>query len=170
MQKLTPLLFLLCVCTTAWSQEETELDRKNGFKDLKLGMSIDSVKGYKLKKEFKEKEEFPAKLYTVEHPAYANIGEVKVKSVELKTYKDLVYEIAVITDKDPRLMKALQSLFGKADYDPINETYFWRGKTMVLKFKAEGKNNLSLHYISYSIHQMMKQDKNKKVDDIANDF
>lgn len=160
----------LLLFTFLQAQEMSELEKRNGFKDIKLGSIADSVKGVKLKKEFKEKEQFPAALYSVTHEDYDKIGEVKIKEIELKAYKSQIYEIAVVTEKDPRLMKALESLYGKADYDQINEIYFWKGKDMVLKFKARGKHQLEMVYISYAIHTQMKSDKNKKVDDIANDF
>ena len=163
------LLFLLC-SVSAYSQDLAELDRRNGFKDIRLGAVIDSMQGYKLQKEFKEHDEYPAKLYTIENPAYESVGEVKVHKVELKTYKDAIYEIRVLASKDPRLMKALESLYGKADYDMKNDTYFWKTDSIVLKFHSEGKNRLELLYISPGIHKSMKEDKNKKVDDIANDF
>jgi hypothetical protein len=67
-------------------------------------------------------------------------------------------------------MKALESLYGKADYDVKNDTYFWKTEDLILKFQSEGKNRLELLYISYKLHRTMKEDKNKKVEDIANDF
>ena len=67
-------------------------------------------------------------------------------------------------------MKALESLYGKADYDIKNDTYFWKTENLILKFQSEGKNRLVLLYISYGLHRAMKDDKNKKVEDIANDF
>ena len=164
------VLLFLVISTTCFSQDLTELDKRNGFKDIKLGYPIDSVLGFKLQKEFKEKDEYPAKLYEVEHPNYEKIGDVKINKVELKTYKELIYEIKVVTSKDPRLMKALESLYGKADYDIKNDTYFWKTDNLILKFKSEGKNRLELVYISYALYKTMKEDKNKKVDDIANDF
>ena len=118
----------------------------------------------------REQNEFPAKLYEVDHPDYEKIGEVKVKRIELKSYKDSVYEISVVVDKDPRLMKALESVYGKADYDMKNETYFWKTENLILKFRSSGKNHLELLYTSFVIHRMMKEDKNRKVEDIANDF
>jgi hypothetical protein len=166
--KLTTLfVFLLSVCL---GQNLSELDKRNGFKDIKLGSHIDSVKGFKLKKEFKEKDQFPAKLYEVDHPDYKKIGEVEVYKIELKTYQDLIYEINVIADKDERLMKALESLYGKSDYDMKNETYFWKTDNLILKFKSEGKHRLQMLYVSYGIHKKMREDKEKKVDDISNDF
>jgi hypothetical protein len=160
-------LFITCLC---FSQELSELEKRNGFKDIKLGMIADSVKGVKFKKEIKEKDEFPAKEYTVEHPDFARIGEVKVNKIELKAYKDLVYEISVVTDKDTRLMKALESIYGKSEYSIKADVYFWRTDNIVLKFKAHGRNHFELLYSSYAIYKMMKADKNQKVDDIANDF
>lgn len=163
-------LFFFIISHYCFSQSAAELEKRNGFKDIRLGMAIDSVKGYKLKKEFREKNEYPAKLFEVEHEDYASIGEVKVHKVELKTYKDLIYEINIIAAKDPRLMKALESLYGKSEYDMKNETYFWKTDSLILKFKSEGKQKLQMLYVSYGIHNMMKADKDKKVDDIANDF
>jgi len=162
------LLFFTYLNT--YSQNFSELEKRNGFKDIKLGSLIDSVKGFKLKKEFKERDEFPAKLYEVENEAYGKIGEVIVERVELKTYKDLIYEITIVTEKDARLMKALESLYGKADYDMKNETYFWKTDQLILKFKSESKRTLQMQYISYGVHKMMRQEKDQKVDDIANDF
>ncbi len=162
--------FFIIVSLKCVGQDTTELDKRNGFKDIKLGSSIDSINGIKLLKEFKEKDEFSAKLFAVNHPDYEKIGEVKVNKVELKTYTNLIYEIKVVAQKDARLMKALESLYGKADYDIKNDTYFWKSDNMILKFQSQGKNKLELLYISYNLLKAMKDDKSKKVDDIANDF
>lgn len=167
-----PLTLVLLLASFVCSAQNkiAELEKRNGFKDLKLGMQIDSVKGFKLKKEFKEKEEFDAKLYSVENPLYASIGEVKINNVEIKTYKDHVYQIHVVADKDPRLMKALESIYGIAEYDIKRETYFWKGQSLILKFRSFSRNQLELIYTSYLVFNQMKDDKGKKVQDIADDF
>lgn len=165
------LLLLFIATLAAKGQDTSELERRNGFKDLKLAMHVDSVKGeIKMRKEFREQGEFPAKLYGVENPDYKKIGEVPVVRIEVKTYKDLVYQIHVVTDKDPRLMKALESIYGQADYDMKKETYFWKGQTLILKFRSVSRNQLEMIYTSYPILAMMKADKGKKVEDIADDF
>jgi hypothetical protein len=165
------LSFLVIAVMPVFAQKDTtELDRRNGFKDIKLGMVIDSLDGIKFKKEFKERDEFPAKLYSFDHPAYKKIGEVDIKDIELKAYKSLLYEINIVVDKDPRLMKALESVYGKSAYDIKNQIYFWKTDNLLLRFKAHGKNHLELMYHSFIITKMMKTDKEKKVDDIANDF
>jgi hypothetical protein len=166
------LLFSLVIpaYTLTAQSNNPELEKRNGFKDIKLGMPVDSLKGSKFKKDFKEQDEFLAKLYEVENPAYATIGEVTVDKVEVKTYKDLIYQVHVVTEKDPRLMKALESIYGRADYDMKRETYFWRSQNIVLKFRSKSKNQLEMIYTSFPVLGMMKKDKSKKVQDIADDF
>lgn len=161
-------LSIFPACLSA--QTSSELERRNGFKDLKLGMGVDSVKGARLRKEFRERDEFAARLYSVEDPEYEFIGEVPVTKVEVKTYKDLIYQIHVVTDKDPRLMKALESVYGIADYDMKRETYFWKGSSLVLKFRSYSKKQLEMIYTSYLVLDQMEKDKGKKVQDIADDF
>lgn len=166
----TSLFILFSIGSNGQTQGILELEKRNGFKDIKLGMVVDSITGVKFKKDIKESEQYPAKLYTVENPEYDKIGEVSVNRIEVKTYNNLVYEISVVAHKDPRLMKALESLYGKSEYDIKNGFYFWKGETLLLKFLASGKNHLEMLYISYPVRKMMKVDKDKKVDDIANDF
>lgn len=171
MLKLSLLLLALASVVSATGQDIAELERRNGFKELKLGISLDSVQGEKkLRKEFKEKGEFPARLYSLEGDDFESIGEISVKKVEAKTYKDRVYQIHVVTEKDPRLMKALESVYGRANYDMKQETYFWKGETLILKFRSFSKNQLEMIFTSYQVIDMMKNDKEKKVEDIADDF
>jgi len=166
------LLFIFfCLLTVAVTgQDLAELDRRNGFKDLKLGNHIDSVKGATFEKDIKEKNEFPAKLYEVEREDYKSIGEVKVKAVEVKTYKDLIYEIIVITNKDTRLMKGMEKSFGKPVYILVTDTYNWKTEKLSLTFKDHSKNELRLTYRYYPVLKQMRIDKGKKIDDIAADF
>lgn len=166
------LLFLALMLGSilGYTQNLEELDRRNGFKDIKLGSPIDSLKGASFKKDIKEKNEFPAKLYEVEGDNYKSIGEVKVKSVEVKTYKDLVYEIIVITGKDTRLMKGMEKSFGKPSYILTTDTYNWKTEKLSLTFKDHSKSELRLTYRCYPVIKMMLADKGKKIDAIATDF
>lgn len=165
------LTLLMCfLCAWSFSQDLAELEKRHGFKNIKLEAPVDTITGYKFKKDIKEKEEFDAKLYSVDHPDYKSIGEVKIRDIEVKTYKNMIYEISVVADKDPRLMKALESLFGKSEYDLKNETYFWKTENLILKFKQQGKHHIEMLYSSFVVQKKMKDDKKQKVDDIANDF
>jgi hypothetical protein len=165
------LTALLVIGFRATAQDDlTELDRRNGFKDIKVTMPIDSVKGARFKKDITEKGNHPAKLYEIVDVAYQSIGEVKVISIEAKTYKNLIYEIRVITEKDTRLMKGMESALGKPVYNVREKNYMWVGKNLTLKFKSASKDELELLYRSFIVNKMMSDDKKKKIDDIADDF
>lgn len=168
--RIISIVLLTLISSVSFSQGNSELAKRNGFKDIKLGLPIDSVRGFKLIKDILEKNEFPAQLYSVQDPAYEKIGEVKVREVELKTYKGLIYEIGVITDKDTRLMKGLEKAYGKPKYILPTDTYNWTADSLSLTFKDHSKKEIKLTYRSYPVLKMMRVDKGKKIDDIAEDF
>ncbi|MBL7864555.1 MAG: hypothetical protein JNK10_06755 [Cyclobacteriaceae bacterium] len=168
--KVCCVIFLVLSCLSCLSQDLAELDRRKGFKDIKLGASIDSIKGAEFKKEALEKNEFPVKVYAVEGDDYKTIGEVKVKKVEVKAYKGQIYEIVVLTSKDTRLMKGMQKSFGKPVYIIPSDTYNWKTDSLSLAFKDHSKNELRLTYRYYRVLKQMQIDKGKKIDQIAEDF
>lgn len=164
------LVFLLLILSTTTCMAQSELARRNGFKSIKLGGSLDSVKGTIFKKDFIEAKEFPAKLYEVEHPDYQKIGSVSVKHIELKVYKGLIYEIKVATEKDPQVMKALEKSYGKAKYSIRSEHFYWRAPdTLSLVYKGHAKK-IELIYRSVPVRKLMFVDKGKKVEEVAEDF
>lgn len=160
-------------CRTGHSstgQNLAELDRRKGFKDIKLGSRVDSVNGAEFKKDVLEKNEYPVKLYTVDNDEYKSIGEVRVKKVEVKAYKEEIYEIVVITTKDTRLMKGMEKSFGKPVYILPTDTYNWKTDSLSLTFKDHSRNELRLTYRYYPVLKKMQIDKGKKIDAIAEDF
>lgn len=163
--------FLILMVHSLVAQSNAELDSRNGFKDIRLGTRADSVKGARLRKEFTVKENvYPSQMYVVDNPDYASIGDVKVRSVELGAYRNLIESITLVTEKDPRLMRALENLFGAATYDAKNNQYFWRGESVILTYKSHAKKDLLLEYRSLVIPQMMIEDRKSKIDKIADDF
>lgn len=154
----------------ASAQSLEELNRRKGFKDIKLGSRIDSLKGAEFDKDGLEKNEFPVKLYSVQDGDYESIGEVKVKRVHVKAYKDEIYEIVVITRKDTRLMKGMEKAFGKPKYILPTDTYNWKTDSLSLTFKDYSRHELCLTYRYYPILKKMQLDKGKKIDEIADDF
>ncbi len=164
------ILFFTALPLIGSSQDLAELDRRRGFKDIKLGTPIDSLRGTTFKKDLMEKNEFPVRLYAVENPEYETIGEVKVKKVEVKAYKESIYEIVVITNKDTRLMKGMIRSFGKPVYILTTDTYNWKADSLSLTFKDHSRNEIRLTYRYYPVLKQMRIDKGKKIDEIAEDF
>ncbi|MCZ8022887.1 MAG: hypothetical protein O9302_09150 [Cyclobacteriaceae bacterium] len=150
--------------------QSAELEKRNGYKDIKLGSHIDSVKECSFKQEITNKEGQVLKVYETKHSDYLKIGEVKVDEVELTTYNGLIYSIKVTAEKDPRLMKGMEMALGKAEWDVRNDQYFWKATSLLLTFKSIEKNKVDLTYTSYPIVQKMKNDLKKKVEEIADDF
>ena len=173
MNKLSIIILLIGTSQFIQSQppqeNSAELEKRNGFKSIRLATSIDSVAGATFKKDILEKDEFPAKLYTVKDESLMKIGDVKVNSVTLKTYKDLVYEIEVNTDKDQRLMRGMEKALGKSIYNVRTQAYHWRAESLTLTFMGN-KNSLTLIYKSYPVFKMMYADRGKKIENIADDF
>lgn len=162
---------LLFLATTTLLAQNTEIDKRNGFKDIKLGALIDSVKGATLKKEIQiQGNIYPSELYIIEHPDYTSIGGIKIKEIQAITYRHYIYELNVITEKDTRLMKAMESVLGQASYDPKGVQYYWKGENLILTFDSNSKKELRLVYKSYRVPEMMKADKEKKIEKIADDF
>ena len=168
--KLFCATLLISAYSLSQAQDLAELDRRKGFKDIKLGCLVDSLKGIEFKKDGLEKNEFPVKLFTVEGDEYRSIGEVKVKRVELKAYKNHVYEINVVTIKDTRLMKGMQKSFGKPVYILTTDTYNWKTDSLSLTFRDHSRNELRLTYRFFPVLIQMRVDKGKKIDAIAEDF
>lgn len=162
-------MLLTTCCLFLQGQDLAELNRRNGFKGIKLSAPIDSVKGAEFKKDFMEREEFPAKLFETVHSDYRSVGEVSVREIKLMTYKNLVYKIIVTTEKDARVMQALEKSFGKGTYVVRTSSYNWKADNLSLTFVAH-KNSIELTYRSYPVQRMMQEDKGKKLDKIAEDF
>jgi hypothetical protein len=159
----------LCLNLGLLAQDTTELERRNGFKTIKLGSPIDSVKGAVFKKDFIERKEFAAKKFITLHPDYNTIGEVTVKKVELLTYNGLIYEIHVYVPKDPRVMASLEKAFGAATFSVRMKAYFWKAETLSLIYQGD-KKLVHLTYRSAPMVKRMYADKNKKAEDIMQGF
>jgi hypothetical protein len=166
--KVLPVLLLL-IYSYSNAQDVTELERRNGFKEIKLGMLIDSVKGAEFKKDFIERKEFPVKQYETKHPDYMTIGDVPVKLISLKVYKGFIYEIEVTTGHDPKVMRGLEKSYGKATYSLRTESYYWKAQTLSLVYKGHRKE-VKLTYRSAPVIRMMYVDKGKQIEEVAEDF
>jgi hypothetical protein len=164
------VVLITAFSTTGQTQHSVELEKRNGFKDIKLGSMVDSVKGIVFEKDITSKDGQISKVYSVENPGYKKIGEVTVTNLELTAYKGLIYIIKVTTEKDLRLMKGMEMALGKAEWDVRNDQYVWKAEKLTLTFKSGDKNTIELTYTSFPVQQQMKTDLKKKIEEIADDF
>ncbi|HMP98759.1 MAG TPA: hypothetical protein PKC24_03190 [Cyclobacteriaceae bacterium] len=164
------LLLFITFTGNLQGQNLEELERRKGFKDIKLESNINEIEGAEFKKDIKEAHKFDAKLYLVKNENYSSIGDIKVRTIELKVYNDKIYEINLVTDKDTRLMKSLEEAFGKAQYNVRADSYQWYAETLSLSFTSKSKKELQLVYRSASIIKEMSEDKKEDIKKISSDF
>ncbi len=168
--KLLLLGISLGLSLLVYAQDLQELERRKGFKDIKLESNVNEVQGAEFKKDIREKKEFPVKLYSLVNKDYERIGEIRIKSIELKVYKDKIYEIIVVTDKDPRLMKSLEEAFGPPAYNARSDAYSWLAETVSLAFSSKSKKELEMIYRSSVVVKQMSADKKEDIKKMSSDF
>lgn len=156
--------------TEAEEEEKHELDRKGGFQDIKLNSNIEEYSGLEYKKDIKEDLYPGAKLYVSKKGSYTNIGKVEVHGVEVKVYKNQIYEIIVEMDKDPAIYQGLTRNFGDSKYNLVEKAYYWRTKNIRLYFKPRDRNRLVLEYYSYVMDRLRMQEIKQSYTDVSDDF
>ncbi len=153
------------------AQGVEELEKRNGFKDIKLTSVVTEYEGLELKKEAVEDETFPnTTVYTPKKGYYETIGSLKIYDLEVYAYKDSIYQIKVITEKDPNLYKGMKKLFGEPEYGYRNEVYYWASPRLKLQYGSYSKNKIEMVYFSYLMVEKRKQEKKQVVEEIADDF
>ncbi|MDH5396573.1 MAG: hypothetical protein OEX02_00395 [Cyclobacteriaceae bacterium] len=163
---------LLITALTGKGQSVEELDKRNGFKDIKLNSEITQYDELEFKKKIKD-EVFPdAKLYVNKKGSYTTIGNIPVIGVEVSTYKDRIFQIRVETDKNTNLYKGLATAFGEGSWSLRKKAYVWSAENLSLVFRSVGKNkeSLELIYYSYVMVRERKEEKKEYVREVSDDF
>lgn len=164
------IIGLLLITSGVFAQGPEELEKKNGFQDIKMASLVTNYEGLEYKKNIQD-EVFPeAKLYTPKKGYYESIGSLKIYDLEVKTYKDSIFEIRIITEKDPKLYKGLKKLFGEPKYAYIGNKYVWNAEHLQLAYSSYSNNKIEMVYISFLMREKLKKEKKQEVEDIADDF
>lgn len=171
MGKIVTFLILIVFSHGILAQDKIHpLDEKGGFQDIMLDSLISQYPGLKEKKKIDE-ELFPETiLYVNNKGVYETIGRVKVYSVEVKTYKDRIYEIIVTTEYDPAIYQGLTRNFGEGQYSLRKKAYQWSSHNVALYFKKEKKSRLQLIYHSKRMDRRRRDEIKKSYTDVSDDF
>jgi hypothetical protein len=173
MQKINYLLFGLIICLFAnisRAQSTEELDKRNGFKDIKLATEVHLYKGLEYKEEIEDKLFKQLAVYQKKKGYYESIGSIKVHEVEVLAYNGEVYKIKVITEKNPKLYSGLKKAFGEPTFSPRGDNYYWATENINLTFGTNSKTRLELTYTSHVVKSHLKKDKEEEIEDISEDF
>lgn len=170
MMALRLFIALMVFGFSAAAQDVSELDRRNGFKDIKMASPVTAYEGLEYKKDIDD-EVFPeARLYTAKKGHYESIGSLKIYDLQVKTYKDSIFEVRVVTEKDPNLYKGMKKAFGEPEFAHRAKEYYWRTQRLRLGYSSYSNNKIEMVYRSYIMNDKLKEDKQKVVEDIADDF
>jgi hypothetical protein len=153
---------------SATSQISHELDKRNGFKDLKILTSVSGYPGLEYWKADKTKPEHS--IYKAKKGSYDKIGNVDVFKVTVYTYRDLIFKIEVITVKDETLFHSLEKAYGKIKSSMAATYSYWEGEKVRLNYETEGSKKIKLTYVSKQIKQMIALDKKKAVESLSTEF
>ena len=112
------LISLLSIPVKGFTQNVDDLEEKRGFQDILLDSDINEYNNLDFKKSIKiEDSEEPIAIHTRKNGTYKKIGDVDIKSLEVKSYLAKVVEIKITTTKDENIMRALKKLYGDAGGD-----------------------------------------------------
>ena len=170
MSKTLILIGTICMVIAGHAQGVEELDKRNGFKDIKMTSPVSSYEGLEYKKDVEDEVFANAKLYVPKKGHYESIGNIKIHELEVMTYKDSIYKIRVVTNKDPNLYKGLKKAFGEPEYAYRSNKYFWNTENLVLTYVSHSKSKIEMVYFSYVMQRRAKEDKKQVVEDIVDDF
>ncbi len=167
MKKTLPLLILVITSLNLQAQNE-ELDKRNGFKNIKL---LSKATEYPELKFDKAQEEENKAVYIRTSGSLQSIGDIHIKELNVYTYNDIIYRIEVATGKNTQLFKGLEKAYGKSKFAVVTNVYVWKGEKVALTFGSEkGGKRIVMNYTTPEIKGIIKKDKEQKIKDLSDDF
>ena len=163
------LIIVLTLSLKCYSQNHV-LDEKNGFKDIKLNSEVSLYPGLGLKKKIVMKDVPDTELYLAKSGFYKDVGSIRIHKLEIIVYRGIIYEINVIAEKEPKFYKGLEKTYGKGAYSMKDNKYHWKGSKLNMEYQSYGKTKVHLKYHSFEVDTLIKKDKVKEIEGIADDF
>ncbi|MEN8123427.1 MAG: hypothetical protein ABFS35_24030, partial [Bacteroidota bacterium] len=165
----TFLIFLFTVLGfIGYAQSEKELDKRNGFKDIKLLSDITTYDGLEYTKPLKNNPGHS--IYKAKKGNYESIGDIDIYNLVVYAYKNQVYQINITTKKEEKLFRSLEKAFGKVNTSLITPNPYWDGENVRLIYIVIGSKKITLSYQSKKIRQIIASDKKKAVENLTTEF
>ena len=163
-----PLILLIVSSTLVYSQDVSELEKRFGFKDIKLESEISEYPQLELTNHKHTTE--GVEIYQATKDSYPSIGDIKVFDVNVMAYEGKIFEITVVTKKDANLYKGLEKAFGKPQNTVGYGAYTWKTDKLSLVFRSHSKSKLELKYHSFAYEQWLKETKEERIKEVSSDF
>jgi len=151
----------------SYSQNLKKLDEKNGFRDMKLGMSIDSIKNLK-KIEDSDNLKFYQRL-----DENLIIGDYQVESIVYGFYKGYLSFILIKTKgytNSRGIKDVIVNLYGNGyQSNQYIEDYWWFANNVQLNYDENSiTNDATIMFKSKPISKQMELDKKEKDEKATN--
>lgn len=160
-------LFIL-VGSISIQAQNPELDKRNGFKNIKL---LSKATDYSELKFDKHQSEENKAIYVRKSGSLQAIGDIQIKKLNVYTYNDIIYRIEVATGKNTQLFKGLEKAYGKSKFAVVSNVYVWQGEKVKLTFASQkGGKRIVMNYTSPKIKEIIKQAEEQKIKDLSDDF
>ena len=148
-----------------------ELEKKHGFQDIILDSNVTENTNLVFKKSIKNKKsEQPILLYERMKGSYQKIGDVSIKTLQVKAFLGKIIEIRIIADKDEDIMRALKKLYGEPYFSVRSNAWEWRSEGVLLSLSSISKSKLEIIYASRKLNQYIKDHKEEGIKEISTDF
>ena len=161
-------LLLLGISVSSFSQFSKELDKRNGFKDIKILTDVTSYPGLEYWKE--DKSQIDHAIYRATNGNYEKIGEVDIYKITVYTYRKLIFKIEVTTANNEKLYRSFEKAYGKLNSSLAASYSYWDGEKVRLNYETLGSKKIKLTYLSKQIKQMIALDKKKAIDTLSSEF
>lgn len=161
--------FMFLTILSAKSQDLEQLEKRFGFKDIKLETHVNLYPNLEPAKHHKEKTEGVTTFQAVKG-AYPSIGNIRIHQVKVLAYDSMIYEIIVVTEKDANLYKGLEKAFGKPQSTVGYGSYRWITDKLSLTFGSHSKSKLEMKYHTFSFKKWVRKEKEDKIEDVSSDF
>lgn len=162
------ILVFIAFTLSVSGQSEAELDKRNGFKDIKLLSDVTKYEGLAFSKPLKNNPGHT--IYKKVKGYYETIGDIEVYNLVVYAYKNQIYQINVTTKKEEKLFRSLEKAFGKVNTSLVTPNPYWEGENVKLIYIVAGAKKLTLSYQSKKIKQIIANDKKKDVENLSTDF
>lgn len=123
MKKVITLLFFL-IFSTCYTQNIDKLKNNNGFRDIKLGSSINNYPDF-IKKNTENEEYFGAWGWDYDYflnneieKLYSKLGESNIYKFFIKVdNSNSIYKISLVLEKTPEVIQMLEYVYGKPTFE-----------------------------------------------------
>lgn len=180
MKKLLVYILFLCFINSAYAQNITQLDKKNGFRDILLGDSIS-----KFIHKFDKEEDGKGRGYDIysSKNSYEYIGYIPIEKVSIFVYKDIIHEVKIFTSLDmyEDVKQVLSKAYGTLEEESCQEISneeeeqlikicMWKGKRVNLWCSYTSVKDFKKTLIGFQNKYLITKMKKELIKQATNDL